>query len=182
MSDLRLKISSRPKEVLPVDLSVGEHLAELVVTASRKGRGLPGVGVVVRAGSLDLVELGEPMRAGLPLGGLLAGLSATRTERGGAVTAVGLIGGFKRRGRTDKEGRRVAMVFLEWPDCRWWHWVAELDAMGIVRPDTAQVRSAVEGDPLPGGLGRWWTQARLRRLRVALLVEAVPEAAPPQVH
>jgi hypothetical protein len=72
---------------------------------------------------------------------------------------VGVAGRFLVR-RRDEPGAPVALAFLEWPDCRWWHWRTLLDGEGRAVPDSDTIRRAIDGDPLPGGLGRWWSQSR----------------------
>jgi len=74
-------------------------------------------------------------------------------------------------------------VFLEWPDCSWWHWRALLSAEGEVLDDTITVRSAERGDPLPAQLGRWWSTGRRHRLSLHLRRRPpVPVAESVMVH
>lgn len=76
-----------------------------------------------------------------------------------------------------REGRplgRFAMVFVEWPDGRWWSCARPLDAAGqpvVGVPDDLQ--RAVDGAPKPGGLGAWFRRARFEGLRLSWSGEAI---------
>lgn len=153
--DLQLRFRTMLRSRLPGDGSVESWLTvELAraVAASKVGI----AGVVVREHAIELVDPRGPAEHGVGLPTLLGGLTTTVGEHG-AVEAVGVWGEMKRRGR----GREVPVVavFLEWSDCRWWMWEA-LTADGAVREDTIVERSAIAGDSLPGGIGRYWTWAR----------------------
>jgi hypothetical protein len=91
---------------------------------------------------------------------------------------VGVVGRFGLRRRGAKQPVHVALVFVEWSDGRWWQWQALLAQDGAsLLDDTLIEREAELGDPLPDGLGRWWTLARRRNLRVRLEAHA-PDPAP----
>lgn len=179
---MQLRVHSQRREHLPVDQTVGEHLVDLLVRASQRGPELPVVAAVVRRDRLDLVELQPVERARVPLHRLLAAMCFSQTDDGGRAEAVGLIGAFRRRARGGSAERRVAMVFLEWEDCRWWQWIAEISPTGAVLPETARVRSALDGDALPGGVGRWWSQARRSGERLTLAREPDPASSSGLVH
>ncbi|MEQ1507867.1 MAG: hypothetical protein ABMB14_36905, partial [Myxococcota bacterium] len=93
----------------------------------------------------------------------LAGLSRSGgagDEGGlGPALAVGLAGRFVYRARGVGPSP-VGLVFLEWPDCRWWSWRVVLDGAGAPVADSESRYCAVDGDALPGGLGRWWSLGR----------------------
>ncbi len=64
-----------------------------------------------------------------------------------------------------------ACVFLEWPDGRWWSVLQPLQKQPggqLVKHAQAEPieRAAVDGWPRPGGLGGWWTRARVERLQL----------------
>ncbi len=64
-----------------------------------------------------------------------------------------------------------AVAFLEWPDGRWWssmHPLRPLPDKKLEPVPQAEVieRSAVDGWPRPGGLGGWWTRARVEGLKL----------------
>lgn len=82
------------------------------------------------------------------------------------MKAVALIGLFRaslpQGGPTTR-----AVTFIEWPDGRWWFWHAGADVDQRVLIDgTDVVKSAMDGDPLPDRLGRWWSLGRRLGVRV----------------
>jgi hypothetical protein len=108
------------------------------------------------------VDLLPVVRARIPVPAFLAGLTRSRGEGDAEALAVGLAGRFLVRRRSDpqRSGAPVALAFLEWPDNAWWHWRALLDADGAIREDTVTLTRALDGDPLPESLGRWWSLGR----------------------
>jgi hypothetical protein len=166
VSSLRLKVQRLVRQDGSDDPA--EQGARLVAVVRRaiEARGAPTVAVVVRPEHVDLVQLRPVISARASLPRFLGALTQSESP-GGPVEAVGLMGTV-RLGRPGAEGPRVpaGLVFLEWADCRWWHWQALLDAESAsVRTDTETIRSAVDGDPLPAGIGRWWSLGRRLRLR-----------------
>lgn len=164
MPRFQLRLRASPRGEALDDDGEGQRLVELVCRAVAAG-GAPIVGVAVRVDRVDIVEL--PPGGELPLPLLLAGLTRSTADGAGPVEAVGVMGvAAKRAG----EGTApLAVVFLEWSDCRWWSWRAAVDASERqVRLDTAVVNRAVDGDPLPGRLGRWWSLGRRRGMSVHL--------------
>lgn len=170
-----------------------ERLRTLVQGAVARASAAPSA-VVVRPGGTEIIELRPIAAARLSLPLFLAGL--TRSERQGGGTsgpplAVGLVGQFRlRRGPARAEAARaeaaraetadgvpVALAFLEWPDCRWWQWQALLDGERALLQETEVIRRAEDGDPLPSGLGRWWSLGRRSGVRVRYSARA-PEPAP----
>ena len=168
MATLRLALRSMQADIDTDDDTRGDHLRKLVVDALGKG-GAPPTGVVWRRDRLDLMSL-QPVaekRIALPM--LLAGLSRSTAEDAGPVDAVGLMGVFRARRSPKEPGVPVALVFLEWPDCRWWHGKALLETDGTtLREQTATCTTAARGDALPRSLGRWWSLGRRRALTVHL--------------
>ncbi len=67
-----------------------------------------------------------------------------------------------------RQGRvvgRAAMVFLEWPDGRWWACAHPLDGEGqFVAQVPDDLQRAVDGAPKPAGLGAWFRRARFEGL------------------
>ena len=64
-----------------------------------------------------------------------------------------------------------AVVFLEWPDGRWWSVMLPLKRGPdgrVTRAARAEPieRSAVDGWPRPGGLGGWWSRSRVEQLKL----------------
>ncbi len=63
------------------------------------------------------------------------------------------------------------VVFLEWPDGRWWSVMLPLrkraDGRLERQPGAEPMeRAAIEGWPRPGGLGGWWTRHRVEGLKL----------------
>src|SRR5688572_11421317 len=120
--DIRVRVQSAPRAGdADDDDGIGENLVGIVRHALGRG-GAPGAGVIVRPDRFDVVPLGPVIQAKMSPSWFLAGLSRTPIN-GGEVEAVGVIGTFRMRRRQDgTPGIPVAMVFLEWADCRWWQW------------------------------------------------------------
>ena len=167
MPDVDLKIRSVRRAELPGDTPLGAHLVEKVRTASGRGAAPPAV-VVIRAEALDLLALQPLTTSGWAVHRFIAALTRSRTEDGGEVEAIGVMGRFLLRARGGGNPVPMVTVFLEWEDCRWWQWQALLDSDGLVRPDTETIRSAIDGDALPARLGRWWSYARRTGVRAQL--------------
>jgi hypothetical protein len=160
----QLQVRTVQRATLPGDGDVASWLTVQLARAVEDGRLGPVAGVVVRERVVDLVDL-APVRSDGRVPWLLAGLTTTATD-GGAVEAVGLWGRMERR-RPGGPPEAMAAVFLEWSDCRWWFWSARMQEHGLDEDSIAE-RSALEGDPMPDGLGRWWTRARRERMSVRL--------------
>ena len=166
--DLQIRFRTMLRSQMPGDGSVESWLTvELAraVAASKVGI----AGVVVRERAVELIDPRGPAEQGLGLPTLLGGLTTTMGEHG-VVEAVGVWGEMKRRAR----GREVPVVavFLERADCSWWMWEA-LTSGGAVREDTVVERSAIAGDSLPGGIGRYWTWARRSGVKMEVRRELV---------
>ena len=104
----------------------------------------------------------------MPLSRFLAGLTRSGSGETDMPVAVGVAGRFMMRVRGSENAAAVpvAIAFLEWSDCRWWHWQLLLGTDGKPMPDGDMHRSADNGDPLPQGLGRWWSLGRRTGVRV----------------
>lgn len=158
------------------DDETGEALVRLVEDALDRGRPAPTTGVLVRPRELVLVSLDvlRPNPDGHPRAGdgrglrpdavhrLLGGLS--RAEGGTSWSppaAVALIGRVGVRVDPTAPPAPAALVFVEWPDGRWWMWRALLDpTTGRRLPDAVLRHRAIDGLPRPRGLGGWWTFGR----------------------
>lgn len=179
---LRVRCLSRG-EALDDELE-GSRLRELIVGAVARG-GAPVVAVVVRAERVEIIGLEPLQQAGIAVPMFLAGLSRSEAEGAGAAEAVGLMGVVSvsqapaGQPPSGAPPAPMAIAFLEWSDCRWWSWRAAVDrAAGAVLEDTQVLTRAADGDPLPQGLGRWWSLGRRVGARVRLgPVEQQPPAA-----
>lgn len=158
--------------------SIGIHLSRALESAAQRGN-FPPVAVAVRSERADLIGLSDLGEAKLTVGYFLASLSRSRTADGPAE-AVGLMGKFRTNHGAQGGGGDLALVFLEWGDCRWWYWRALIDPVdGRVMAESATISSAEEGDSLPRTMGRWWSYGRRARMNVALeRVPVLDEEAP----
>jgi hypothetical protein len=177
MTRMQLRIRSADRGPLADEAVLRAWLVGLVTRTLDDKGGLPSGAVIVRSDSVDVADLRPVVQARHPLQLFLAGMAGTETARGRAE-AVGVVGRFGLRRRGAKQPVHVALVFVEWSDGRWWQWQALLAQDGAsLLDDTLIEREAELGDPLPDGLGRWWTLARRRNLRVRLEAHA-PDPAP----
>jgi hypothetical protein len=150
------------------DDEVGQRLAALVRKAMDRSHA-PAAAVCIRSDRLDLVDLGEVVRQRLSPAFLLAALTCAEAPFAGPVEAVGVLGRFRYRPTPEHPGAPVATVFVEWPDCRWWHWQVLLDPeTGDPVLETETVLRAVDGGRRPSSLGGWWSTGRRKRLRARL--------------
>lgn len=175
MARVQLRIQSlSPREPWwPDEDALGKRLADLVRSANAKGQA-PTMGVVARRDRVQLVPLRPLAKAGLNLPMVLAALS--RWDEGeGIPEAVGLLGRVRFR-RAAETWSPLALVFLEWPDGRWWEWRGVLDGDGVLIADAQAVSRAVDGLARPSGLGGWWTMGR-RRKPVLRLERSTPPMA-----
>ena len=172
---LKLRSQSMPRPAAHEPSEEGQALVRLVREALGRG-GAPAAAVVLREGQTELIYLAPLGEQRLSVGRFLAGLTQSRLDDGEPAQAVGLIGRF---GLQQPSGVSIVQVFMEWPDCSWWHWRALVDGEGAIREETATERCAQLGDALPQGLGRWWSAARRGRLQLALHRSAPP---PVMVH
>ncbi len=156
MSAIALKVQSIRRADEPMSWEAeGRGLAE-IVRRGLEGRGAPLVGVAVRRKHVDLIDLAPVQEAGVSLHQFLAGLCVQGKRRGRLPEAVGVLGVLPA-----EEASVHALVFVEWPDGRWWHWSARLEEdWGGVVEGSVQVRSAEAGHSLPEGLGGWWARGR----------------------
>ncbi|MBT3224423.1 MAG: hypothetical protein HN348_35595, partial [Proteobacteria bacterium] len=152
---MRLKIKSVERPAGLDDDQTGLDLVDLVRKALEVGQA-PPVAVVLRDEKVDIINLSPVIEARFPLNRFLASMSSVIH---GGVDAIGVMGTFKMHRQGEKDGVPVAMVFLEWEDCRWWQWRALVHDQ-VVLDGTETYYRAVDGDPLPHQLGRWWSLAR----------------------
>jgi len=149
------------------------------------------VAIVVRRQHIELVDP-RPFAGPPPaVARFMAGLTRSETPDGGPAMAVGLAGNLQVRVRARSGGRRidrsapVTVAFLEAPDCDWWLWQRFLGATSDDGVPPEQQLAGRHGDPLPNGLGRWWSLGRRSGVRVTLQTEtpAMPEVrTSPLIH
>jgi hypothetical protein len=173
MSPLRLRAQFFARLPAADDDAEGEHLVATVrAGVARRARG--AAAVIVRSERTEFIDLGGVIAARAPVPLFLAGLTRSEPDGKGLPLAVGMFGQLRFRAPGGAVAP-VAIAFLEWPDCRWWHWRVVLDASGAPVPDTETIRRASDGDALPAGLGRWWSLGR-RTGRIVRYQEPGPAA------
>ncbi len=110
-------------------------------------------------------DLVPAIKMGADVGRLIAAVAGQDD-----VDCVGVVGVLNVRiGPT--EPFPACVVFLEWPDGRWWSVMQPLRKRGDGRLEPRpggepMERAAVEGWPRPGGLGGWWTRHRVEGLKL----------------
>ncbi len=176
---LRVRRSSRDLAALPDtgDRALGDALWGRLCGALDKGRPHPALLVLRedRVEQFDLVQVRRVAGRGAPR--LISALAAQlNKERASDVVCTALVGVLVLRGRGRPECPG-AVVYVEWPDNRWWSAVAPLAAEGGLQWPEPQIRSAVDGWPRPGGVGGWFSTARRERLWLNLQ-PVVPEVVP----
>ena len=107
------------------DDQTGRELVELVRNALQRGRA-PGAAVVFRENRMDIIPFGPLVRAKVHIGTFIAALTRAEVDDAAPPQCVGIVGRFNWKRKGKGTGVPVAMVFLEWPDGRWWHWRAAL--------------------------------------------------------
>lgn len=177
MARLTLQLRTLPRGEDHEDSVWCETLVGWVTRAVASGRAAPAA-VVRRPGRVDLLALGPVQKAKVHMPGFLACLTRSELPEAGSPDALAIVGVVRTGRRGGDPAVPMAVVFVEWPDNRWWFWRALLTSDGQIREDTIERRSAVEGDPLPNHFGRWWSHGRRNRLTMRL----APAEPPPMVH
>jgi hypothetical protein len=97
-----------------------------------------------------------------------------------AVASVGLVRIGPPHQRVPRQ-RLAAMCFVEWPDSRWWAALRLLEGREFREDWPVVFRCAVDGDPRPGGVGAWFSRARLQNLCLNMQIEG-PQGGLNLVH
>ncbi|TVQ91109.1 MAG: hypothetical protein EA397_11485 [Deltaproteobacteria bacterium] len=169
-----------PKEPWwPSDDALGNYLVELVAEAIDRGGAAPAMVGVWRE-ELQILPIAPVLEQGWAPQVFLGSLSRTPHANFGTVPeAVGIVGRLRYRRTNQEPWVSMAIVFLEWPDGRWWRWRQLLDADGKRTAESATWDRAVDGLPRPDNLGGWW---RLGRLGAPpLRVDAMPPQDPSEI-
>lgn len=167
MSDrvrLRSRKASRDPYRFPVgDDALGRALfAELLAMQVSERR--PPTLYALWEREVSWYELGPALAAPPPQRERLIAALAGQPE----VTAAAISGIVNLRfGRADP-GTSCAVVYLEWPDNRWWTAWQPVDAERRPLGDGPTVRRAVDGAPRPGGVGGWFAMCRRLGLKLTL--------------
>lgn len=164
---LRIRTGPRDPAILPSDDdALGESLFGRTVATLDKGFPRP-VMLVLQEQQVDQVDVGPILRAPPPHRERM--LSALAGQP--AVTAAALVGTLslerKRRGEVLARSRAL-VVYLEWPDNRWWTSWQIVDGARALVGDGPVTRRAIDGEPRPGGVGGWFARARREGLRLRM--------------
>jgi hypothetical protein len=177
MAEIRVRVGARERrfdEFPRDDDALGERLAEMVRGTLVRGVPPPAI-VVLRPERVELLDLRVILDAGLSVHRFIA---AAAGQEGVEAIALLAVVDLHEAGRAIGH---TGLVFLEWPDNRWWqgyhllgHTFKPLDDMPLVQ------RRAVDGLARPAGLGGWFSRARFERL--SLHVSSEPGESQPLVH
>jgi len=173
---VRVSIQDRDLERFPQeDEALGNSFFQLYHEAMHRGLPPPALFTLFS----DRVEIMD-MRPVFENGQSMHAFVAAATGRGG-VEAVALVGVLDQV----RDGRllaRAGSVFVEWPDCRWWHAVQVLGRDNVPLSDTPEIHRAVDGLPRPGGLGGWFSRGRYFGLKLELHRSEDPSEPTSFVH
>lgn len=175
---VRVRIGVAPR--LPAfpreDEALGRALIEKL--SLQLGRGpVPPVALLLREDAVQIVHIAPLLRRGGDTHRLVAALAGQPGVEAMAVA------GMMNRGRRGGPTSRLAGVFIEWADGRWWGSWRPVDAQGRPIPtDMDDVQRAVDGLPRPAGLGAWFSRARFEGLRADIRTSAPPAAEPELVN
>lgn len=170
---LRVRSGRRDPELLPTpDDALGESMfARLVDTAREKGPPRAAV-VALHAERIEQFDLASVFEAPEPHRARLLASIAGRPE-----LDCGALAGTMWVHRPGGKKVRGLVVFIEWPDNRWWTAWHPLDTRGKPIEGDPIIRRAVDGWPRPRGVGGWF--ARVRREGLKLRVNTPTPAAQP---
>ncbi len=121
-----------------------------------------------------LISLGERDFSWFDLGSVLRSPQPHRERMVAALAgqpgaqAAAILGVVNLRFGRDDPGKPCAVVYLEWPDNRWWTAWQPVDAERRPLGDGPTVRRAVDGHPRPGGVGGWFSMCRRLGLKLTL--------------
>jgi hypothetical protein len=174
---VRVTVSPRAPEFAAAnDDEFGERLLGKVLALLAKG-GLPPAALLLRGDNVQIVYLEPLLRATKDSHRVIASLAGQP-----GVEAVAILGRFTQR-QKDGPSRRLAGVFIEWSDGRWWaSWRPISEEGRLIPTDEDEVLRAVDGTARPGGLGGWFSRARFQGLRVDLRPVEAPVRVDEPVH
>lgn len=143
------------------DDALGMGLYAMVTDALARGIPAPAL-VTLWDAELNLYDLRPVLQASWPeREHLLAALAAQHESSCAAL--IGVLQVSRGRGAS---AQRAAVVYLEWPDNRWWTAWSPLDAERQPVLGEPLVRRAVDGAPRPGGVGGWYALSRRLGLKL----------------
>lgn len=173
---LRIRFGQRDLERFPdQDHDLGQALFGMLEAALERGLPRPAF-LVIRDDQIDEVDALPLMRLDRVESHRM--MAAIAGQEG--VECVALVAPLTLRTGT-RTGARAAVVFVEWPDNRWWTAWQPINDERMLLGDEPAVRVAAEGWPKPGGVGGWFSTARRLSLRLRMSSKT-PEGEPAVVH
>lgn len=171
-----MQVGPRDPERFPSDDdALGASLFAMLGRALERGLPRPAL-LVVRSEQVDHIDALPLLRLPPPQGQRMMAAAAGQED----VECLALVAPLTLR-TGPSTGARAAVVYVEWPDNRWWTCWQPLDDERRLLGDGPAIRTAVEGWPKPGGVGAWFSTAR--RLSLVLHMRPVEDAdAPAVVH
>lgn len=161
---LRVHSSPRDRDRFPDDDdALGESLLAMVLDKLPQGRPAPGM-LVLRGDTVEQVELGPLIAAGPFHRQRMMAAFAARPD----AECAALLGVLPIRFARAPEPLPAAVVYIEWPDNRWWTAWRLISEDHKPLGEEAVIRRAVDGWPMPGGVGGWYALARREQLRLRL--------------
>ncbi len=156
---LKVRVGTRDAQRLPLgDHALGMALFGRLESRIEKGRTSP-VGLAIDAERVLEYDLDPLARTGGDLQRFLSAVAG-----GDPVDLLALLAVLRLKGSKGM----TAVTFLEWPDGRWWSAMRPL----VIHPNQAPIdpviRSAEDGCPKPGGMGGWFSRARVEKLCLKL--------------
>ncbi len=177
MANWNLKVRTGPRDraVLPDgDDALGEALfARVRATAEASGPPRPAL-LAITDDTVEQFDLPTLAAIEEPHRTRIIAAAAGRPE----LTCGAMAGTFRVHRGQDPQ-LRALVVFIEWPDNRWWTAWHPLDAQGRPVDGESMIRRAVDGAPLPRGVGGWFARVRREGLR---LNRSEPEMVQPGLH
>jgi hypothetical protein len=146
-------------------------MGRLLETARERGLPRPAL-VAIHSSRVEQFELAAVRRAAEPHRTRLIASILGRPELECGVLAGTMT--IERRGAPPARG---LVVYIEWPDNRWWTAWHPVDASGAPVESEPSVRRAIDGWPMPRGVGGWFSRVRREGLRLRVQ-ESNPVAQP----
>ncbi len=166
---LKTRTGPRDLERLPTDDdALGERLFGVLSATLERGRPRPAL-LVLRPGQVDQVDMSTVLRHPRPEAWRLVAAFAGQQD----VECVALVGALRVRARGVPKPAPALVLYVEWPDNRWWTAWRFFDRERALLGEEPLVRRAVDGWPRPSGMGGWFSLAR--RTGVKLKVERPPD-------
>jgi hypothetical protein len=174
---VRISVSPRVPEFSAADDDVfgGQLLARVLRVLARGA--LPPAVLLLRADSVQVVYVQPLLAAARDPHRVLASLAGQP-----GVEAIAILGRFTQRQKVGP-ARRLAGVFVEWANGRWWaSWRPITEEGRLIPSDEEEVLRAVDDVPRPAGLGGWFARARFEGLSAEFTPTEAPQYAEEPVN